>query len=105
MSDKRYLGWRDVDKTANTHQYVEDLDRYRSTNPAQETLALTYQLLDVQPGQTVFDMGCGTGDDVRTLATAVGSNGYVFGMDRSAVMVQEARKRSQTTNLPTAFLV
>lgn len=105
MSDKRYLGWRDVDKTANAQQYVEDLDRYRSTNPAQETLELTYQLLNVQPGQQVFDMGCGTGDDVRALATAVGTDGYVIGMDRSAVMVSEARKRSLSTDLPTAFLV
>ncbi|NJN55840.1 MAG: methyltransferase domain-containing protein, partial [Anaerolineae bacterium] len=82
----RYLGWRDVDKTREPQHYVKDLDSYRSTNPAQEMLPLTYQMLHPRPGHKILDVGCGTGDDVRALAAEVGNSGHVVGVDRSAVM-------------------
>ncbi len=49
-------------------------------------------VLDVQPGDDVLEIGFGPGLAVERLAEAVG-NGTVTGVDRSAIMVAEARRR------------
>ena len=45
-----------------------------------------HHLLDVRKGNSVLDVGCGTGDAVRELADVVGSKGRVVGVD-TATMV------------------
>ena len=49
--------------------------------------------LAVQPGETVLDVGCGTGTTSLALCAAVGPHGQVFGCDISATMVDAARLR------------
>ena len=49
--------------------------------------------LDLRPGQTVVDIGCGPGTDLSRLADAVGGEGSVIGVDRETRMLQEARRR------------
>jgi ubiquinone/menaquinone biosynthesis C-methylase UbiE len=49
--------------------------------------------LDVRPGQTVVDLGCGPGTDLHRLADAVGETGSVVGVDREQRMLAEARRR------------
>jgi ubiquinone/menaquinone biosynthesis C-methylase UbiE len=49
--------------------------------------------LDVWPGQTVLDVGCGPGTDLARLADAVGGEGSVIGVDREDRMLEEARRR------------
>lgn len=56
-------------------------------------------------GQQVLEVGCGTGDDVRTIARRVGPNGRVLGIDSSALVVAEAARRSEGRNLPVEFRV
>lgn len=56
------------------------------------------ELLEVQPGQTALDVGCGPGADLRTLAERVGVSGTVIGVDRDPAMLSEARRR--TSDLP-----
>ncbi len=56
------------------------------------------ELMDVQPGQTALDVGCGPGTDLPTLAGRVGVSGTVIGVDRDPAMLAEARRR--TSDLP-----
>jgi ubiquinone/menaquinone biosynthesis C-methylase UbiE len=49
--------------------------------------------LDVRPGQTALDLGCGPGTDLGRLADAVGLVGTVIGVDREPRMLVEARRR------------
>jgi ubiquinone/menaquinone biosynthesis C-methylase UbiE len=56
-------------------------------------------------GHRVLEVGCGTGDDVRTIARRVGPRGQVLGIDTSPLVVAEATRRSQGTNLPVRFRV
>lgn len=63
----------------------------------------TLALLDLHQGDHVLDVGCGTGDDVRILAQVVGGTGRAVGMDSSATMIAEARKRAEETGLPVEF--
>jgi demethylmenaquinone methyltransferase/2-methoxy-6-polyprenyl-1,4-benzoquinol methylase len=61
--------------------------------------------LNVQPGQTVVDLGCGTGKNLPLLAEAVGAEGRVVGVDFSASMLEEARERTERLGLTTVELV
>jgi phosphatidylethanolamine/phosphatidyl-N-methylethanolamine N-methyltransferase len=53
----------------------------------------TVAALDLHPGDTVVDIGCGAGEDLGRLREAVGPEGAVVGIDASAGMVARARDR------------
>ena len=59
----------------------------------------SFEALGLREGVKVLDAGCGTGDDVRALATLVGASGRVYGVDASSVMIAEARKRGTPANV------
>lgn len=79
---------------------------YDRIAPGYDALVATYQLLgarrlgaraidllDLQPGDTVVDLGCGTGANLDGLAGAVGRTGRVVGVDLSPGMLDQARTR------------
>ena len=49
--------------------------------------------LDLAPGHTVLDVGCGTGASFPALEAAIRSEGSVIGMDQSPEMLARARER------------
>ncbi len=49
--------------------------------------------LALQPGETVFDVGCGTGLSLEGLRSAVGDGGHVLGVEQSPEMIERARQR------------
>lgn len=51
-------------------------------------------LLLARPGDRILDAGCGLGDDARALIDVVGPEGDVVGLDASAVMIAEAKRRT-----------
>ncbi|ORY32189.1 S-adenosyl-L-methionine-dependent methyltransferase [Naematelia encephala] len=53
-----------------------------------------FQLLDAKPGERIIDLGCGTGELTRRIATIVGSSGSVYGIDSSQDMLDTASKTS-----------
>ncbi|MGB2710913.1 MAG: methyltransferase domain-containing protein [Conexibacter sp.] len=61
--------------------------------------------LALRRGLSVLEVGCGAGDDVRTIARRVGGEGRVIGIDASAPVVAEATRRAQDHNLPVEFQV
>lgn len=54
------------------------------------------ELLNPRPGMNVLDVGCGNGELTITLAQLVGPTGRVTGVDVSAPMLAEARRRAST---------
>ena len=59
----------------------------------------SYEAQGLALGMDVLDIGCGTGDDVRAIGLIVGPGGRVVGLDSSAAMVEEARKRGGDPNI------
>ena len=51
------------------------------------------EMLDLSPGDTVVEMGCGTGANFPYLRDGVGPDGTVFGIDLVPEMLGEARRR------------
>ncbi len=57
---------------------------------------VTLESLALQPGESVLDIGCGSGLLTEAIATAVGPEGRVIAMDRSDEMVAAATSRCAT---------
>lgn len=52
--------------------------------------------LELEPGDTVLDVGCGPGTNFELLREAVGPDGHVLGVDISSGMVDRATERIET---------
>ncbi|NQU56401.1 MAG: arsenite methyltransferase [Rhodospirillales bacterium] len=52
-------------------------------------------IADIQPGETVMDLGSGAGIDCFIAANAVGENGLVIGIDMTPEMVSRARQNAR----------
>jgi SAM-dependent methyltransferase len=63
----------------------------RSSNVQRNRWAV--ELLDVQPGDHVIELGCGPGVAIAALA-ARATHGVVVGVDHSEVMISQARRRN-----------
>jgi SAM-dependent methyltransferase len=61
-----------------------------------------FALTGIVPGMHVLDVGCGTGDDVRALAAAVGPHGRAAGIDASRAMIAAASARGLPANAELA---
>ena len=53
----------------------------------------TIEALEIQPGESILDIGCGTGFLTLELAQVVGSKGRVLAIDPDSSMVDHTRDR------------
>lgn len=81
-----------VDRSGQAYHYVQYLEKQRNDADLQEIKQQSYALLEVTSGKYLLDVGCGLGDDVRSLATFVGSKGKVIGVDNSLTLLEFAKQ-------------
>jgi demethylmenaquinone methyltransferase/2-methoxy-6-polyprenyl-1,4-benzoquinol methylase len=62
-------------------------------------------LLNLRAGDTVLDLGCGTGLNHALLVDAVGPSGTVVGLDRSPKMLEMAHRRVETNGWTRVCLI
>lgn len=86
--------------TADKGDLVARLDAMHQLSTFRAYKQETFSLLDLTTGAVVADIGCGTGEDERSLARLVGPCGQVLGFDLSEAMLEQARDRhSDLTNV------
>jgi ubiquinone/menaquinone biosynthesis C-methylase UbiE len=94
-----------VDHTTDPGFFLHFLDE---ANKQPGVIAWKSSILDglrLKPGMQVLDVGCGTGADAFELATSVGANGLVTGVDFSESLITEAVRRGVDRRLPVKFEV
>ncbi len=105
MKKQELSSLSNIDGMANPKSFIQLLDNLSTMEFFQNSARETFALLDVQEGDHILDVGCGTGEDVRALAQRVGKTGRVVGVDISETMITEARRRAEGLNLPVEYRV
>jgi SAM-dependent methyltransferase len=78
----------------SNEQYAVLARRYDALTPRLEPLRQeAHALLHLRPGDTVMDVGCGTGKSLAALSHAVGVGGRVIAVEPCAPMIAQARER------------
>ncbi len=97
------IGWEDVDETPKPERFAQYLDSVKAVGASLAYKRQTFDLLAVNRGYHILDVGCGTGEDVVALAHVVGSTGRVVGVDNSKTMIHEAKIRTAGLNLSVEY--
>lgn len=80
------------------------LDRVAATDLGRSYKGRMLDELDIRPGHTVLDLGCGPGTDLASLARAVTATGTVIGVDHDQATVDAARERTTDQRTVTVRL-
>lgn len=81
------------------------LERADAMPAIQEIKSKMLALGPVGAGDRVLDVGCGIGLEAERLAWCAGPSGHVVGIDSSAPMIAEARRRAAGGSPPRAYAV
>jgi len=84
--------------------YYGDVDAeylQRTAELVQQPKQRTYELMHIQPGSKVVDVGCGPGTDTIALAHLVGPTGQVVGIDFNATFLAQADERADQAGVRT----
>ena len=96
-------GFSNVDDSARARELVDYLgvlaDRLAGVRRA------GYELLRLKQGASVLDVGCGAGEVCVELATRVGPQGRVAGIDPSETMIAAARQAAKSSRPPIELAV
>ncbi|HTU18270.1 MAG TPA: methyltransferase domain-containing protein [Gemmataceae bacterium] len=105
MDKHKLFGFTDVDQTNDPEYFIRFLDEASADESFQAYKQHSFALLELESGQHVLDVGCGTGEDARTMAQRVAPGGRVVAMDGSQSMIATARQRAEGCGLPVEFQV
>src|SRR5260370_24558063 len=68
-------------------------------------LRMTVDLAQLQRGETILDVGCGTGTLALESYTRVGATGRVTGIDPAPQQIAQARRKAARRCLPLDFQI
>lgn len=99
--------WTRVDEAEDPLAFVRWLDasRQATLKLAEANPGQFFSHLSPHLGDTMLEVGCGTGDLLHPLARLVGPTGRVVGVDNSTTMVGEAQRRLADTVLPVEIIL
>src|SRR5262245_49877680 len=79
------------------------LDTFVFRGRGRELRQRTLCVADLHPGDTVLDVGCGTGTLALEAARSVGQSGRVCGIDPSSEQIARARAKAARRQTPVEF--
>jgi len=95
------FGWRIGKENAHTLGYADEWLN-RLPKPVWESAAAVgnpFSLGPIHTGETVVDIGCGSGADACIAALMVSEEGKVFGFDRTPAMIEKAARNAVISGL------
>ncbi len=97
--------WQPDDTVEHQAARSAYLERIYRTAFLQEILARTLEVLALAPGQSVLEVGCGSGLILPVFAREVGPTGWVVGLDHAPAFVAEAQARVEAEGLAESVMV
>jgi ubiquinone/menaquinone biosynthesis C-methylase UbiE len=92
-----------VDALEDPGLFISLMDRVQDAPDVRAARVDLLTRLGIGPGDTVLDLGCGTGDHSREVAALVAPAGRVVGVDFSTSMIGEATRRQAASSAPASF--
>ncbi len=105
MDTHKLFGFTNVDGTNDPDYFIRFLDEASAEESFQAYKHYSLALLDLQPGQHVLEVGCGTGADAQMMAQRVAPGGRVVAVDGSRHTIAVAQQRAAGCSLPLEFQV
>jgi SAM-dependent methyltransferase len=96
-------GLHSVDQTVDFARRLRFLDDESAKPAMQWARERSFARLGLRAGAWILDVGCGAGDDARTIAQRIAPGGRVVAIDAEAMMIAEARRRSSGAGLLLEF--
>ena len=87
------MTWTHIDESEYPQTFVKFLKEMSALDATKVYKEKIVTLAGLMAGQSVLEVGCGTGDDLIDLSCIVGVRGRVVGVDKSAVMVSCAKQK------------
>jgi len=80
-------------------------DKFLFRGKLRELRQRTIDLADIQSGEQVLDVGCGTGTLAMEVAPRIGTTGRVVGIDPGAQQIARAQGKAARNSLPVEFQI
>lgn len=89
-----------VDASQDPEQFIKYLDRMNALDSSSVYKDRILSFMEIKQGDSILEVGCGSGVDIEKLKNFVGENGQVTGIDFSEAMVSSCKhKYSNNKNL------
>jgi ubiquinone/menaquinone biosynthesis C-methylase UbiE len=92
-------------QTISWARYYDAVVAVMTLGRARSMRRLTVDLARISSGESVLDVGCGTGDLTMLLRERVGTTGRVVGIDAAPEMITVAQRKSRRSRLKPEYLV
>ncbi len=89
----------DLDSSSNIDFLIASMEAHYNLENMRNIKKIAIEMLQLNHGEKVIELGCGLGHDAEALAEIVGNTGSVIAMDSSKRMISEAQKRSTHPNV------
>lgn len=100
-----HRGFEGVDSSTEEQLFFEFLDQVAQLPTIAQYRERMRELCPVADDSAVLDVGCGLGHESARLARLIGDGGRVEGIDSSELMISEARRRAQQSNIPVTYQI
>lgn len=97
------LGFQSPEKMNEPKFLFDFLDKCDEIDSVRVCKQKIIDYLGIKEGDRVLDVGCGIGQEVQRIKQIVGNNGLVVGVDKSELMIEEAKKRADKLNLSVKY--
>jgi len=91
--------WQPSPDDEARREMIATLDELAGDPFLKQVAARSLELLRLQPGTRVLDVGCGPGALLPALAQLVGAEGRVVGLDYAAPLLETARERVEAAGV------
>lgn len=91
-------------RQAKTYDWTEKIYRLFGFRE-EEYRHIAIEALDLQAGDTVIDLGCGTGKNFAPLLEKIGRTGILIGVDLTAAMLEQAQEKIDENDWQNVTLV